>query len=81
MPLVTGCNLKKFSGDFIKMRPVTGKGPTEPIIRESAKRPVTEKLPTELFEITGGARPSVRPFLLRIQGFFKLQILFLRVYE
>ena len=30
-------------------RPVHGKGPTEPIIKESARRPVTEKLPTELF--------------------------------
>ena len=26
-------------------RPVHGKGPTEPIIKESARRPVTEKLP------------------------------------
>ena len=29
--------------------PVHGKGPTEPIIKESAVRPVTEELPTELF--------------------------------
>ena len=54
---VRGCNLKKFSGDsvgktgrILALRPVTGKGPTEPIIRESARRPVTEKLPTELFD-------------------------------
>ena len=36
-------------------RPVHIKGPTEPIIKESARRPVTEKLPTEPFYyITGG---------------------------
>ena len=29
--------------------PVHGEDPTEPIIKESARRPVTEKLPTELF--------------------------------
>ena len=34
------------------LRPVTGKGPTEPIIRKSARCPVIEKLPTEPFEIT-----------------------------
>ena len=53
--IFAGCNLKKFSGDFVGniWRPVTGKGPTEPNVRESARRPVTEKLPTELFEITG----------------------------
>ena len=30
-------------------RIVHGKDPTEPIIKERARRPVTEKLPTELF--------------------------------
>ena len=33
-------------------RPVTGNGPTEHTIKEQAIRPVTEKLPTELFDIT-----------------------------
>ena len=44
-----GVNSKSSVG-ISSVTPVHGKGPTEPIIiKESARRPVTEKLPTELF--------------------------------
>ena len=33
------------------LRPVTGKGPTEPIIGENASRPVTEKLPLNILRL------------------------------
>ena len=48
LAIITGCNLKKFSEVFFGNRAPK----TEPIIRERARRNVTEKLPTELFEIT-----------------------------